>query len=127
MGLFGGDSKSSTSDDDININNVDYGGGSGGGEAPINLVSKTTGDFNRSTTNITKSDYGAIQGALDLANSSIDNIAGISAQAANNNAALAKQAALNGSEKTLNKSTLLIGVVLLGGASLIFAVRKFTK
>lgn len=122
MGLFSQKSSSSSSDDDININNVDYGGGS---DAPVNLI--TRGDGNSSTTNITKSDYGAIQGALDLANSSIDNIAGISAQAANNNAALAKQAALNGSEKTLNKSTMLIGVVLLGGASLIFAVRKFTK
>jgi hypothetical protein len=126
MGLFGGDSKSSSSDDDININNVDYGGGASGSDAPINLVSKTDGNYNTSTTNITKSDYGAIQGALDLASSSIDNIASLSARSADSNASLAAQAAQNGGEKTLNKTTLLIGVVLVGAAVITVAVRRMS-
>lgn len=126
MGLFGGDSKSSSSDDDININNVDYGGGASGSDAPINLVSKTDGDFNTQTTNITKSDYGAIQGALDLATTSIDNIASLSARSASDNASLAAQASKNGNEKSLDKTTLLIGVVLVGAALITVAVRKLS-
>ena len=119
MGLLSS-SKSSSSDDDININNVDYAGAT---DAPINLIVK--GDGNATTNNITKSDYGAIAGALDLATTSIDNIASISAQSAKSNASLAAQAAQNGSEKTLNKTTLLIGVVLIGAAAITVAVRKF--
>lgn len=126
MGLFGGDSKSTSSDDDININNVDYGGGASGSDAPINLVSKTDGNYNSTTTNITKSDYGAIQGALDLATTSIDNIASLSARSADSNASLAAQASKTGDQKTSGNTALLIGVVLVGAALITVAVRKLS-
>ena len=120
MGLFSSSrSSSSNEDNDITINNVDNAEGTGDN---FNVV--TTGEGNSVTNNITQTDFGAVQGGLDLAASALDSVLDLATTSANNNASLATQAAKNGSEKVLDSSTQLIGVLLIGGGLIAYALGR---
>lgn len=122
MGLFsGGNSKATTNNKEIVFNNVDYGSGTGS-KTNVNLA--LDGDGNTTTNNITSTDFGAIQSGLDVAKSALDNITSLASSSAASNASLAQQAAQNGSEKVLDKTTIMIGVMFLGGGLLFYAMKK---
>tara|TARA_B110000211_G_scaffold226492_1_gene280113 strand:- start:498 stop:881 length:384 start_codon:yes stop_codon:yes gene_type:complete len=124
MGLFGGgNSKSSTEDNDITFNNVDYGESGGqGSKSNINLA--VSGDGNTTTNNIMQTDFGAVMGGLDLAAKALDNITGLANSSAANNAALAEQASRTGDEKNIDGSVKLIGLALLGGSLFLYILKK---
>lgn len=127
MGLFSGggffgsggktNSGNTTNDTKSSIANMDFSDAKGM-ISNINLGTTTDSDIS-----ITATDHGAVNGGLDIARTALDNIAGISAKFADDNASLAAQAAKNGSEKTLTSSTYLIGTVLAGAGILLFAMR----
>lgn len=132
MGLLGGDSKSSTENKDTAFNNVDYGSGA---ESKTNVNLALDGHRNTITNNIKATDFGAVQGGLDVAKSALDNItslassslessASLASSSVANNASLANQAAKNGSEKVLDKTTKMITVMFIGGGLLFYVMRK---
>lgn len=121
MGLFGGDSKSTTNNKEIAFNNVDYAGGSGS-KTNVNLA--LDGNNNTTTNNITSTDHGAVLGGLDVAKAALDNISSLASSNAASNASLAQQAAQNGSEKVLDKTTQMVGVMLIGGGLILYVMKN---
>jgi hypothetical protein len=123
MGLFsGGNSKSTTQNKDIAFNNVDYGEGGAGSKTNLNLALE--GNSNTTTNNVTSTDFGAVQGGLDVAKTALDSITSLASSSAESNASLAQQAAKNGSEKILDKTTQMLGVMLIGGGLILYFIKK---
>ncbi len=126
-----GNSKSKSSDDDVAFNNVDYRQESGAFSGNTNYNTATSGKKNTVTNNITTTDHQAVERSFGLASQSLDNmttltdnIKDLAELSVTNSASLAQSVARSDGEVSSDSTVKLLGIILIGGAALLYVYKK---